>query len=64
MHSTAHFASETGYHGCPSPASLKRFLSPAALPQMGTGEKSDHPEWMLHASTFRTDEVAPYNYRI
>ena len=63
VHSTAHFASETGYHGCPSPSSLKKFLSPDALDKMGDGKKSDHPQWMLHSSTFRTDETAPYNYR-
>ena len=63
VNSTAHFASETGYHGCPSPASLKKFISPAALDKMGDGKKSDDPEWMLHSSTFRTDETAPYNYR-
>ena len=63
VNSTAHFASETGYHGCPSPASLKRFLSPAALERMGDGKKCDDPEWMLHSSTFRTDAFAPHNYR-
>ena len=61
--STAHFASETGYHGCPSPASLRKFISPAALDRMGDGQKSDDPEWMLHSSTFRTDSFAPFNYR-
>ena len=61
--STAHFASETGYHGCPSPDSLKRFISPEHLDKMGDGKKSDDPQWMLHSSTFRTDSVAPYNYR-
>ena len=64
VNSTAHFASETGYHGCPSPASLKKFISPAALGKMGDGKKSDNPEWMLHSSTFRTDDKAPFNYRI
>ena len=62
--STAHFASETGYHGCPSPESLKKFISPASIDQMGDGKKSDNPEWMLHSSTFRTDRFAPFNYRI
>lgn len=63
VYSTAHFASETGYHGCPSSASLKKFLSPEHLDKMGDGQKSDDPEWMLHSSTFRTDPIAPYNYR-
>ncbi|GAA3403389.1 glycoside hydrolase family 2 protein [Paenibacillus hodogayensis] len=30
-HSTAHFISEIGYHGCPAIASLKKFLSPDKL---------------------------------
>ncbi len=64
VHSTAHFASETGYHGCPSPASLKKFISPAHLGKMGDGRSCADPEWMLHSSTFRTDEHAPFNYRI
>ena len=63
VNSTAHFASETGYHGCPSPESIKKFISPDALDKMGDGQKSDDPEWMLHSSTFRTDSYAPYNYR-
>ena len=63
VNSTAHFASETGYHGCPSPDSIKRFISPGAIDRMGNGERSDDPEWMLHSSTFRTDRYAPYNYR-
>ncbi len=63
VNSTAHFASETGYHGCPSPDSVKRFISPGAIDKMGDGERSDNPEWMLHSSTFRTDRYAPYNYR-
>ncbi len=63
VNSTAHFASETGYHGCPSPESLKKFISPAHLDKMGDGRKSDDPEWMLHSSTFRTDAAAPFHYR-
>ena len=63
LNSTAHFASETGYHGCPAPASLRRFIAPEHLDRMGDGEKSDDPQWMLHSSTFRTDAAAPFNYR-
>ncbi|MBQ6421024.1 MAG: hypothetical protein IJK02_08140 [Clostridia bacterium] len=63
VNSTAHFASETGYHGCPSPASLKKFISPDALDKMGDGQKSENPEWMLHSSTFRITPDAPFNYR-
>ena len=42
---TAHFASEIGYHGCPSPKSIRKFISPDKLwPWRG------NDEWRLHAS--------------
>lgn len=40
-----HFASETGYHGCPSPASLKNFLSEDKL-----WPWKDNDEWIVHAT--------------
>ncbi len=55
--STALFASETGYHGCPSPESMKRFLSPEAL------WCPDSDEWQLHASCMETGENVAYCYR-
>ncbi len=43
--STAHFASEIGYHGCPSPKSIGKFISKGKLwPWQG------NEEWQLHAS--------------
>ncbi len=43
--STAHFASEIGYHGCPSPKSIAKFISKEKLwPWQG------NEEWQLHAS--------------
>lgn len=56
---TAHFASETGYHGCPSVESIRKFISEDAL-----WPYQDNGEWLLHASspTDRPDE--PYAYRI
>ena len=57
--SLAHFASETGYHGCPSVESIKKFISPDAL-----WPYTDNGEWLLHASspTMKPDES--YAYRI
>ncbi|MGN1410636.1 MAG: glycoside hydrolase family 2 protein [Eubacteriales bacterium] len=44
---TAIFASEMGYHGCPSPASIKKFISPAQL-----GEKNlDSSDWITHCAS-------------
>ncbi|HZP84542.1 MAG TPA: hypothetical protein VFB21_23105, partial [Chthonomonadaceae bacterium] len=52
-----HFASEIGYHGCPAPSSLRRFLSPDKLwpPQ--------NEEWLLH-STSPVPGVDIYDYRV
>lgn len=53
------FASETGYHGCASPESIKRFIAPENLwPALG------NPAWILHATSPETDENAPFAYRI
>lgn len=43
--SIAHFVSETGYHGCPSPESIKKFITPERL-----WPYRDNPEWTLHSS--------------
>ncbi len=59
LHSVAHFASEIGYHGCPSPASVKRFLSPEAV-----WPPEHNPEWLLHAACMVPDESDPFAYRI
>jgi beta-mannosidase len=40
-----HFASEVGYHGCPSPASIRRFLSADKLWPPG------NDEWILHSTS-------------
>ena len=54
-----HFASETGYHGCPSPESLKKYISADKLwPWQG------NEEWLVHAASMEIDWKAPYAYRI
>lgn len=46
-HSKAHFISECGYHGCPAPESLKRFLPPDQLwPFRGKSA------WMTHDTDY------------
>jgi len=50
----AHFASEQGYMGCPSPRSLKRFLSPACL------WPYSNDEWRLHGAAPETQDSEPY----
>ena len=40
-----HFASEMGYHGCPHPDSVKKFITPE------NWWPPENKEWMLHASS-------------
>jgi beta-mannosidase len=54
----AHFASEIGYHGCPEPASVRRFLSPDKVWPYG-----DNEEWLLHA-TSPIPGVNVHDYRV
>lgn len=42
--SKAHFVSETGYHGCPSVESLKKFINDDCL------WPTNNEEWILHSS--------------
>ena len=42
----ARFVSETGYHGCPSLDSLKKFITPEKVWPYGP----DNDEWILHSS--------------
>ena len=56
--SPAHFASETGYHGCPSPESIKKFISPENL------WPYDNDEWTIHSSCMERGSASPYSYRI
>ena len=41
----AHFVSETGYHGCPSLESIKKFITPERV-----WPYHNNPEWILHSS--------------
>ena len=52
------FASEIGYHGCPSPESIRRFLSPQAVwPPLR------NREWLLHSTSPDPKESEPFGYR-
>ncbi|HOU09909.1 MAG TPA: glycoside hydrolase family 2 TIM barrel-domain containing protein [Clostridiales bacterium] len=63
--SVCHFASETGYHGCPSPASLKKFLAPEHLWPWFDAEKGRANDgWLAHAASPELRADAPYAYRI
>ncbi len=53
------FASETGYHGCNSPESIKKFISEGKL-----WPWQDNEEWLVHAACMVPDSTDPYAYRI
>ena len=56
---TAKFASETGYHGCPAPASMAKFLSPERM-----WPWQNNPEWQIHATCMELGEGAQYAFRL
>ena len=65
--SVCHFASETGYHGCPSPDSLRKFIKPEQLWHWTT-DRSDpkapiQEDWLCHAAMMEPDQNGPYSYR-
>ena len=47
----AHFVSETGYHGCPSLESIKKFITPPRV-----WPYKDNPEWILHSTDQRGND--------
>ena len=57
-------ASETGYHGCPSPASLKKIIRPEQLYPITDENGRVKDDWMVKASAMELREGAPYTYRI
>lgn len=57
-----HFASETGYHGFPSPRSLHSFLQNPEKIFREDGVPTD--EYLVHAASPELESNAPYAYRI
>ena len=49
--SKAHFVSETGYFGCPSLTSIKKFITPERV-----WPYKNNPEWILHSSDQREND--------
>ena len=59
-----HFASETGYHGCPSPKSLKKYISKDQLWPIFDEKGNPKPDWLCHAAEMQNTVNGPYAYRI
>lgn len=60
-----HFASEIGYHGCPSTKSLEKFITKENMPYKSIKDIYDNAEWLVHAAGAETCvEGNPYAYRL
>ena len=60
-----HFASEIGYHGCPSPESIKKFIPAESLPKTSITDIYENADWLVHAAGMETCvEGNPYAYRL
>lgn len=57
LNALCHFVSEIGYHGCPAPKSVARFISPDKL------WPPHNEQWLLH-STSPVPGVGAYDYRV
>ncbi len=62
--SVCHFASETGYHGCPAPESLSKFIGEEHIENHGNINVCDDPEWLVHAACPEINVNASWAYRI
>ena len=61
---SAHFASEIGYHGCPSPETLAKFIPREHLLSYGDEGACHDRMWLTHAAAMEPVFGAPYTYRI
>ena len=66
-----HFASETGYHGCPAPETLKTYIPEEELwPIFDKATENDpfagdpKPSWFLHQTTMEYKYTGGFFYRI
>ncbi len=66
-----HFASETGYHGCPAPASLRKFIPEEELWPIFDGATAENPlqgaakpSWLAHQTSMELNENNVFGYRI
>ncbi|MBQ9779651.1 MAG: hypothetical protein IJW00_01780 [Clostridia bacterium] len=66
-----HFASETGYHGCPAPETLKTYIPEDELwPIFDKATEEDpfagdpKPSWFLHQTTMELKYTGNFHYRI
>ena len=57
-HHTAHFIGEIGYHGCPNPRSIAKFISPGKLwPWQNNAEWQTHSVYHWQKSAIQRDRI-------
>ncbi len=61
---TALFASETGFHGCPSVESIKKFITKENLWPMILPTGRPNEDYIVHAASMETKHIGKYEYRI
>ena len=61
---TALFASETGFHGCPSVESIKKFITPEKLWPIILPNGRPNEDYIVHAASMETKHIGKYEYRI
>ncbi len=66
-----HFASETGYHGCPAPKSLEQFIPAEEMWPIFDGATAENPlqgaakpSWLAHHTSMELNEGNVFGYRI
>ena len=62
--SVCHFASEIGYHGCPSPDSLACFIPQKSLWPITDANDVPNDDWICHATEVQSGLKGPYAERI
>lgn len=58
------FASETGFHGCPSIESIKKFITAEKLWPMILPNGRPNEDYIAHAASMETEHIGKYEYRI
>lgn len=62
--SPAHFVSEIGYPGAPSPASLRQFISADQLWPIRRPDGTLQPDWICHGTDMDPETEGPYAFRV
>lgn len=60
----SHFASEIGYHGCPSPETLRKFIPEEHIHAYGDCDICNDRMWLTHAAAMVPEYGNSYTYRI